>query len=276
MLIYGTPSERNVVLFRMKQYGVDGVRATMLWSLVAQDAMKGRRGPSASGPTTPAPIHAELGPLRRHRPRGPRPTAWWCSSTSPARDPSGRTPRPRTSSQRRHGSPRRGPTTRSSARSAGATRASTGTRTSAEILPRVSFWSIWNEPNQGASLTPQSEYNPLVKKIIPTAPVIYRRLLYAGIAGLRNSGHKSDVILAGETAPLGKDEVGHRKQLRPKVFLRELFCLKPNLTPYTGRDAKARECDLFKKKGPFSSRASRTTRTRRRTRPSCATRTRTP
>lgn len=119
-----------------------------------------------------------------------------------------------------------------------------------EILPKVSVWSIWNEPNQPLTLTPQSEKVPGVGTI-PVAPIIYRELYYAARQALDATGHVSDQVWLGELAPLGKDTRGVRSQLRPKLFLREMLCLKGDLTPYTGAAAKARRCDELKVNGPL-------------------------
>jgi len=112
-------------------------------------------------------------------------------------------------------------------------------------LPRVSLWSIWNEPNQPGWLSPQWENG------IPASPALYRELYQAGYQGLTLSGHGGDSILLGETSPLGSDKKGPRNGIRPVPFLRELACVRPDGTPYTGADATARRCDDFVKNGPL-------------------------
>jgi hypothetical protein len=112
-------------------------------------------------------------------------------------------------------------------------------------LPRVSLWSIWNEPNQPGWLSPQWEGD------VPTAPALYRELYQAGYEGLQRSGHGDDAILLGETAPLGSDQKGPRNGIKPVPFLRELACVKPDGTQYAGPEATARHCDDFAKKGPL-------------------------
>ncbi|MCW2968203.1 MAG: hypothetical protein JWM71_1975, partial [Solirubrobacteraceae bacterium] len=64
-------------------------------------------------------------------------------------------------------------------------------------LPRVSFWSLWNEPNQGGWLTPQWYHGK------PYSPMMFRQLYTAGYQGLVATAHGKDIILLGETAPLG-------------------------------------------------------------------------
>lgn len=102
-------------------------------------------------------------------------------------------------------------------------------------LPRVSLWSVWNEPNQGSWLSPQ--YVRRGGRTIPTGPGIYRNLVRAAAKGLRNSGHGSDQLLFGETAPLGRvTGTLARRPMAPGAFLRGVLCL----------DRRAQGCS-----GPF-------------------------
>jgi len=117
------------------------------------------------------------------------------------------------------------------------------------VLPRVAFWSLWNEPNQGGWLSPQWETRNGVK--VPTSPALFRELYHFGYQGLVASGHAGDIILLGETAPLGSDVQNEKSPMRPKKFLRELFCIQDNGTPYTGAAAKARDCGDFAARGPL-------------------------
>ena len=116
-------------------------------------------------------------------------------------------------------------------------------------LPRVALWSIWNEPNQAGWLSPQWE--TVNGKNVPASPALYRQLFYAGRQGLAASGHGDDVVFLGETAPMGSPLRGARNGLRPVPFLRELVCVAPNNTQYTGDDAARRHCDDFAKNGPL-------------------------
>jgi hypothetical protein len=88
------------------------------------------------------------------------------------------------------------------------------------VLPRVSRWSVWNEPNQGGWLQPQANRHGAV------APALYRQLVRAAILGLRQSGHGSDEILFGETAPIGRSS-GPRssRPTPPGTFLRDALCI---------------------------------------------------
>lgn len=86
-------------------------------------------------------------------------------------------------------------------------------------LPRVERWSVWNEPNQPGWLRPQFERGR------PYSPHRYRLLYRSAVSALRRTGHGDDLILLGETAPLGDRRAGPESKMRPGRFLRELFCL---------------------------------------------------
>src|SRR4051794_26268308 len=53
------------------------------------------------------------------------------------------------------------------------------------VLPRVTRWSLGNEPNQPVWLTPQ--YERKRGRLVATAAMVYRRLAQAGIRALRAS-----------------------------------------------------------------------------------------
>jgi len=117
-------------------------------------------------------------------------------------------------------------------------------------LPRVSLWSLWNEPNQPGWLTPQYEQRD--GQVVPASPAIYRQLYVAGRQGLGRSGHGADPVLLGETSPLGSALRGPRNGIRPVPFLRELVCVAPNGTQYAGADAERRDCQDFAQTGPLT------------------------
>lgn len=92
------------------------------------------------------------------------------------------------------------------------------------VLPRVARWSVWNEPNQGAWLTPQ--YAKKGQRVAAISPTLYRNLVKAMIKGLDDSGHGADQILLGETAPLGrKTGTLSKRPIPPLNFYKSLFCL---------------------------------------------------
>ena len=109
-------------------------------------------------------------------------------------------------------------------------------------LPRVDFWSIWNEPNHPQFLLPLGS-----RSGVPLAPHAYRDLVHAALGGLRATGHAADTILFGEILPIGRATVGPRYTIKPLVFLRELFCLDAAERPFRGAAARVRGCGRFRR-----------------------------
>ncbi|HVL30663.1 MAG TPA: hypothetical protein VM299_00375 [Solirubrobacteraceae bacterium] len=267
LLVYRDDSTAARALTQMKSLGVDTIRVTVLWKVVAESAR---------------PTKAEIAKLRgrakqrarrqarRFRAADPRtyPRQNWdrydnlvkaandrgirvyFNITGPGPIWAQRTPPKRLRSLIATYKPRVGAfkqfVTAVGRRFSGTYRDENGSRA---LLPRVSFWSLWNEPNQGGWLSPQWERRG--GEIIPASPAIFRQLYQFGYQGLVASGHAGDIILLGETAPLGSDRRTEKSPMRPKQFLRELLCIAPNGTRYTGRAARLRDCGEFGKRGPL-------------------------
>jgi hypothetical protein len=106
-------------------------------------------------------------------------------------------------------------------------------------LPRVSFWSIWNEPDYGPSLAPQGLPGNLT---IEYSPLQYRRLLDAAWSALMATGHSHDTIVFGEFAPRGTTKWGVFSGMKPLHFLRNLYCLDSRYRPLRGAAARLRGC----------------------------------
>jgi hypothetical protein len=118
----------------------------------------------------------------------------------------------------------------------------------ADPLPRVRFWSIWNEPNFGEDLGPQAVNGSTVS----VAPGMYRNLVGQAWSALKATGHASDTILVGEFAPRGMSARGTRErpqglpgqfaQTKPLQFLRTLYCLDSAYRELRGAAARAVGC----------------------------------
>ena len=108
-------------------------------------------------------------------------------------------------------------------------------------LPRVSFWSIWNEPDYGPSLAPQGVPGDLTAE---NSPRMYRRLLDAAWAALQATGHSpaTDTILFGELAPRGANRWGVFSGMKPLVFLRGLYCVDSRYRQLRGPAARITGC----------------------------------
>jgi hypothetical protein len=118
----------------------------------------------------------------------------------------------------------------------------TTTTTSSDPIPRVSYFGIWNEPNEGAWLNPYYRRGPH-GFVIDLAAVQYRSLVDAGYAGLAASGHAGDTILIGETASGGTTF--------PKPLVRDLYCVNRRLRPLRGRVAKWLSCPASGNRAAF-------------------------
>jgi len=92
-------------------------------------------------------------------------------------------------------------------------------------LPRVSTWTLWNEANQAGWLAPQWGTDPDTGLRIPEAAKMYRALFAKGRSALSATGHGRDRILLGELAPQGTDKKAVNEPLTPGRFLREMFCV---------------------------------------------------
>jgi hypothetical protein len=111
----------------------------------------------------------------------------------------------------------------------------------AQPLPRVDFWSIWNEPNLGVELAPQAIDNSLVE----VSGKLYRGLLDAAWNALQQTGHGGDTILIGEIAPAGETTgagPGDFNSMAPLRFLRALYCVDSSYRQLRGESAKLRGC----------------------------------
>ena len=118
-----------------------------------------------------------------------------------------------------------------------------------EPLPRVDYWEIWNEPNQGGWLAPQWRRAPSDDAAakssqgwVEESPVIYRRLLAAAWNALSDTGHGGDTILIGETAPRGADVPGVANGMVPLRFLRGLYCVDSSYQQLRGAAVSALGC----------------------------------
>jgi len=114
----------------------------------------------------------------------------------------------------------------------------------AAALPRVSFWSIWNEPNQPGWLAPQWTSGPGGAAIASAA--LYRDYVDAAWGALARTGHtpSRDTILIGELAPEGSEPAhpDYRSAIPPMPFLRALYCVDGAFAPLRGAAAAVAGC----------------------------------
>jgi hypothetical protein len=97
-------------------------------------------------------------------------------------------------------------------------------------LPKVTYFSIWNEPNHQNFIKPTR-----------SAPLIYRELVDAAIPALRRSAAAGAKIFVGELKPTPRKGVG------PKKFIQDWLCLDDRYRKLRGRAARKKGCAGFKR-----------------------------
>jgi hypothetical protein len=109
-------------------------------------------------------------------------------------------------------------------------------------LPRVGYWSIWNEPNQPGWLSPQ--WTDTGNGRLMISPVLYRQYVDTAWTALVDTGHapSRDTILIGELAPEGGGPVSPEQPIPPMAFLRALYCVDPSNRPLSGPGATSLGC----------------------------------
>jgi hypothetical protein len=109
-----------------------------------------------------------------------------------------------------------------------------------DALPKVSIWSVWNEPNLSGWLGPQYK-----SRRLPESPRLYRGLYLAAHGALAATGHAGDEILLGELLPFARSGKTYPARVSPLLFLRELACVDAKYRPYRGRAASQRGCTAY-------------------------------
>jgi hypothetical protein len=238
-LIFSPPAAVAATLDRLQALGVDRLRVSVFWATVAPGAQQQTR--PAFDATDPAAYPASAWDrydtlVRLAAARGLRvnfnvtsPAPAWATGSLPGRPDLDITfaPDPAefaafvTAAGRRYSG--------TYAPAGGAT------------VPRVAYWTVWNEPNQPGWLTPQWVDDP--SGPVEAAPRIYRGLVDAMWGALQATGHGRDTILVGETAPKGQARAkGPTRAIKPGRFVRQLYCLDDHLQFLRGHAAEVRGC----------------------------------
>jgi hypothetical protein len=90
------------------------------------------------------------------------------------------------------------------------------------FLPRVRYWEAWNEPNLPEYLTPQ--WVKRGGRYVAYSPTLYRGLLNAFYTAVKKVS-RSNLVLAGATAPFGDLVPAPEARIPPATFDQDLFCL---------------------------------------------------
>ena len=241
-LLYSPPSAVEKTLQELAAVGVDRIRLTIVWAAIAP-ASGSRVRPRRFDATNPGayPAGSWANYDRVVQLAGARGIAVDFNLTAPG---------PLWAMARRAPSARFANHYRPSARDFGRFVTAIGRRYSGtyapagarRALPRVSFWTIWNEPNQPGWLSPQ--WRTAAGRQVADSPRLYRQYVDAGFAALERTGHapSSDTVLIGELAPEGLNRKRPADPIRPMVFLRDLYCLDGAYRPLRGAPAALLHC----------------------------------
>lgn len=233
LLVYADPAAVARTLDELDALGVDRLRITLVWRAIApgneQDAKPAGFDATDPGDYPPGAWNRWDTVLRLARARGMDVTF---NVTVPAPDWATGTPR-RAGIDATHDP--------DAAEFGSFVRAAATRYDGAHGQPRVDSWSIGNEPNQAGWLTPQ-----WVRRggdWVEAAPRLYRALVGAAWRALEQTGHGSDTILIGETAPKGlRSARGETRSIDALRFIRRLYCLDDNLQVLRGAAAEAQAC----------------------------------
>ncbi|HEY1359783.1 MAG TPA: hypothetical protein VGF21_15885 [Thermoleophilaceae bacterium] len=273
------PQRLDQALARIKSLGIDTVRVSLYWHLVAPDPTHRRRPDFGDkGPADPASYPQDR--WRRYDRivklagqnglnvyfsiTGPAPL--WATRGSRVRDINNTRPNARdfrafvTAVGKRYSGSYPDPDAPPPSSSTPTTPVTPALPVSTDppeessaVIPRVDRWSIWNEPNFPFWLGPQ--WKRVGRRYRPITPTLYRRLADAAWSGLQSTGHSGDVILLGETAPYGPHNPkrpGVKGLMSIPTFVRELYCLNRRYRPYHGHQARVRACPTTaKSRGRF-------------------------
>jgi len=96
-------------------------------------------------------------------------------------------------------------------------------------LPRVRWWTIWNEPNLPEFFKPQYERTP--SGLRPLSPHLYRRMVEASYPAIKAIQPDSKVLVGGTAAIGAKNPASENSSMPPLRFLRELACVDHRFRP---------------------------------------------
>jgi len=100
----------------------------------------------------------------------------------------------------------------------------------ARRYPDAAAFTVWNEPNHNVFLLPQWQEGP-GGDLEPASPHVYRAMLHAAVPRLREAAPDATVLI-GATSSLGASEPQEADdRMSPMVFLRALACVDEALEP---------------------------------------------
>ncbi len=245
-LLYAPASTVVQTLDTLRGLGVDRIRVTVLWSAIAPAAGSYTRPAGFDGSDPAAYGTAAWGPYDRlvalARARGIA-VAFNLTAPGPLWAMAKPAPNAKAAHHYRPSPSEFGAFVAAvGKRYSGAYAAPLGTPGGERLLPRVSYWTIWNEPNQPGWLQPQ--WRLVAGRRVPDAPRLYRLYVDAAFAALKQTGHGTltDTFLVGELAPEGSERTGDADPIPPMPFIRSLYCVDGSYRPLRGPTAPLEHC----------------------------------
>ncbi len=251
-LIYASPQSVGQTLQMLKNMGIDRVRVSVVWQLLAPHAGSSKKPKfDATNPNAyPRGVWARYDFLDRvatqdglqvyFQPTAPAPT--WATP-----------PRKLAQGYRFSHDPNAadyGQFVQAVAKRYSGSFVAPDINGHASVLPAVRYWGIWNEPNIGGWMTPQ--WNTLKSgKKVEASPAIYRGMVDAAWKGLVATGHRHDTIMIGETAAYGASHKGYGASMDPLTFVRAFYCLNGSYRPLRGTAATQVGCPRSGSRGGF-------------------------
>jgi hypothetical protein len=116
-----------------------------------------------------------------------------------------------------------------------------------QVMPAVTLWEAWNEPNTTSHLTPQ--YSCRCASAVPVAPRNYAKILKAIYTGVHSAGTHAgvpEIVAGGATKPNYSGPKTFEPAVAPLRFLQELGKYHPPLDVYSHHPYRT---DAGKKKG---------------------------
>jgi hypothetical protein len=96
-------------------------------------------------------------------------------------------------------------------------------------LPKVTWWTVWNEPNHAGFVQPQWRQEGAA--LVPNSPYEYRRLVDAAYPAIKGLQPDSKVLIGGTSSTGRRAPRTTTDGMPPLEFLRALACVDRKLRP---------------------------------------------
>jgi hypothetical protein len=96
-------------------------------------------------------------------------------------------------------------------------------------LPKVTLWTIWNEPNHAGFVQPQ--WRRQGSRLVPNSAHLYRQLVEAGYPAIKGLQPEAKVLVGGTSSTGTRVPRKETDGTPPLLFLRALACVDAKLRP---------------------------------------------